>query len=300
MPSSDYTPTLSDIGTVTRTRTRNQFGAELGTFSDDTYPSGDSVNTLIQNAVGYIEGFAAAGNVEIGAGCYDNAKSAIIYRVCFSIELGFYPEQITGDHSPYDQFLALYESAINQLARCLGINEPDDSGGSGTGKSNDPETILPQFGFPLQVQTMTAWMEGWCMPTLVPYDKEEITLDPTVPVVGMPLRTTEVGDGVVYVNEQPVPIRRQPGNYNGMNQTVVAAVSGKKIRVIWAHALANAPASLTFKSNTTPISPAYPNGANGGFVFPRDPNGIFETNVGEALVIDASSALALMIGYVEV
>lgn len=300
MPSSDYTPTLTDIGTVTRTRTRDQFGAELGTFSDDTYPSGDSVNTLIQNAVGYIEGFAAAGGVEIGDGCAGNAKSAIVYRVAFSIELGFYPEQITGDHSPYDNFKDLYESAINQLARCLGIPEPDDSTGNGGNDQNDDETAIAQFGFPTRVLGMTAWMEGWTIPDLVPYSKDDIILDESDPIMDEPFRMTVVGDGTIYVNGSPLQIMRQPGNYNGSNQIVVAAVSGKKIRVVWANALAGAACILTFKSNTTPISPAYPNGANGGFVFPPDPNGIFETNVGEGLVVDTTSPIALMIGYVEV
>lgn len=120
------------------------------------------------------------------------------------------------------------------------------------------------------------------------------------------MQFTEVGDGVIYVDGAALPILRQPANFNsGSDQILVAAVAGLKIRVIWGNALASTGGcTLTFKSKGagagTPISPAYPNGANGGFVFPRDPNGIFETNVGEALAVDCTGAIAIMIGYVEV
>lgn len=303
MASSDYTPTLTDVGAATRTRTRDNTGTELGTFTSSTYPSGESVNTLIQNAVGYVEGFAAAGGVVIGATCYSNAQAAVLYRVLFSIELGFYPEQITGDNSPYDQFFALYEDAIRQLARCLGIPNPDDdipgkSGGSGF----EPETVLPQFGFPIGVQGMTSWMEGWKIINVVDGIWEDPGPTEAPTVVDAPFQVTAVGDGTVTVNGVPLTIKRAPANFNtGTNQVLVAAVNGKKIRVIWVNALAGPSGStITFKSAASPISPAYQNGGNGGFVFPRDNDGIFETNSGEALAVDTTGQLAVMIGYVEV
>jgi hypothetical protein len=302
VPSIDYTPSLEDIGAADRARTRDSNGNALGTFTSDTMPDGVSVNTLIQNAVGFIEGFAEAGGVTIEARCAPSAKQAIIYRVAMGIELDFFPEQIVADNSPYDEYKALYEAAINQLARCLGINNPDD--GPATGNEDEPETALPLFGFPTHVQGLTSYLEHEEYPYLIPGD-----VDYTVPdevFVTDPVRVTEVGNGTIFVGDRELIIKRAPVNVtNGTDRVVVAAVTGKKIRVIWANALAGATnAQLTFKTKGagtgTPISPLYDNGSHGGFVFGRDPNGIFETNVGEALTVDANATIGLMVGYLEV
>lgn len=306
MPSSDYTPTLEEVGATTRSRTHDDVGQELGTFNIDTRPDNFSVDTLINNAVSFIEGFAAAGGVDtIGEQCYQNAKTAVIYRVCFLIEIGFFPEQISGDHSPYDEFLALYKAAINQLARCLGIPNPDDDP-PGSGGDVGPETALPQFGFPSHVQSMTSYLER--RPSLPFFDANDfLGIDFLTVDTKAPMQVSEVGDGVVYVYGTAVDIKRVPVNIAGVvtDQVVVSAVPGQKIRVISAHALARAAAAtIVFKSKGsgagTAISPIYDNGAHGGFVFPKDKDGIFETNVGEALAVDAGAALGLMISYVEV
>lgn len=309
MPSSDYTPTLDEVGATTRSRTHDDVGNELGTFTIDTRPDMFAVDSLIDNAVNFIEGFAAAGGItEIGEGCYQNAKTAVIYRVCFLIEIGFFPEQIAGDHSPYDEFLELYKAAINQLARCLGIAEPDDDPQSGGTDQNDIETALPQFGFPSHVASMTEYLERRPSWPFFDLNRDFLGVDlPEVSTVALPIRVSEVGDGVVYVNDVAYDIQRVPVNISGpvTDQVVVAAVAGQKIRVIGAHALArSAAATLTFKSKGsgagTAISPIYDNGAHGGFVMLKDKDGIFETNVGEALAVDAGAALGIMISYLEV
>lgn len=300
VPSSDYTPGLEEVGEKTRSRTRDSWGAELGTFTADTRPDFIDVGGLISGAVGFVEGFAAAGDAVITTRCADSAKEAVIFRVAFQIEMGYFPEQITGDHSPYDQFVAQYDAAMNQLARCLGINAPDVTPGS---TKDEPETALPMFGFPVNVQGMTRYLERAPVPMVGPDWVITVPSDEPVPAVAGPLvRTTEVGDGTVFVHGDELAIKRLPVNLGaGNNQTVVAAVVGKKIRVVWAQALArSAEATITFKSDATAISPIYDNGPFGGFVFPRDPNGVFETNIGEALKVDTSAAIGLMIGYMEV
>lgn len=301
MPSSDYTPTLEEVGATTRSRTHDDVGNELGTFTIQTRPDMFAVESLIGRAVAFVEGFAAAGGVsEIGATCYENARQAAIYRVAFLIEIGFFPEQISGDHSPYDEFLQLYKAAINQLARCLGIPNPDDDPPGSAGDVG-PETALPQFGFPVHVQSMTDYLEQ--RSSLSPIDFLGIYLPEDVEEL---MQFIEVGNNTVFVDGLELTIKRVPMNLSvGVDRVIVASVPGKKIRVIWANALAGPTNSqITFKSKGsgvgTPISPIYDNGAHGGFVFPRDPNGIFETIAGEALTADVTATIGIMIGYIEV
>ncbi len=88
---------------------------------------------------------------------------------------------------------------------------------------------------------------------------------------------------------------------------VVAAVAGKKIRVLAAVVVAGSTATnITF--NTKPagagsaISCLLANGANGGAVLPFNPVGWFETAAGQGLTVTtgAGSTTGIQVVYVEV
>jgi hypothetical protein len=86
--------------------------------------------------------------------------------------------------------------------------------------------------------------------------------------------------------------------------TVVAAVTSKKIRVLRLSLVANAAVNVKFQSHATPTDKTglYYLAANGGWVEPFCPVGIFETIGGEALDINLSGAVAVggCLTYVEV
>lgn len=89
------------------------------------------------------------------------------------------------------------------------------------------------------------------------------------------------------------------------DSSIVAAVSGKVIRVVAATAVAGGTATnLTFNSKGsgagTAISPLYANGINGGEVLPFNPSGWFETTSGEALTVTtgAGSTTGILVTYV--
>lgn len=91
---------------------------------------------------------------------------------------------------------------------------------------------------------------------------------------------------------------------SGTNQTLVAAVTAKKIRVLAAVFVAGGTATtLTFNSATLgAISALFANAANGGATLPFNPSGWFETVAGEALTVTtgAGSTTGIQITYVEV
>lgn len=88
------------------------------------------------------------------------------------------------------------------------------------------------------------------------------------------------------------------------DNTVVAAVSGRKIRVQNYTAVAAASVSVTWKSGANLISGAMPFAANGGAApAAGGPNangsdGILECNLGEALIMNLSGAV-LVAGHVK-
>lgn len=73
---------------------------------------------------------------------------------------------------------------------------------------------------------------------------------------------------------------------------VVAAVADRKIRVIGLLFGAADGVSVKFKSGSNDLTGAMPQAENGG-VSCGVPGGIFETNAGEALNINLSSAVAV-------
>lgn len=89
----------------------------------------------------------------------------------------------------------------------------------------------------------------------------------------------------------------------GAAATLVAAVAGKKIRVMSAVFVAGATATdLTFNSAATAISALFANAANGGTTLPFSPAGWFETATGEALTVTtgAGSTTGIQVVYIEV
>lgn len=78
---------------------------------------------------------------------------------------------------------------------------------------------------------------------------------------------------------------------SGGNNEIVAAVSGKKIRVLALEGTINSPASLSIRSANTAISGPHPMSANGQKVLPMNEAGWFQTAAGEALNFDLSSAV---------
>lgn len=89
------------------------------------------------------------------------------------------------------------------------------------------------------------------------------------------------------------------------DSVLVAAVAAKKIRVRSIFALVgNTATDITFKTKlgaaaSTAISPTFSNLSNSGAVLPFNPDGWFETGVGEALVATtgAGSSTGLLFTY---
>lgn len=75
---------------------------------------------------------------------------------------------------------------------------------------------------------------------------------------------------------------------------VVAAVTGRKIRVLAGVVVINGAQTIKFQSGTaTDLTGALPPGANGGVQIPFCPVGNFETVSGEKLRIVASGAVGI-------
>lgn len=105
------------------------------------------------------------------------------------------------------------------------------------------------------------------------------------------------------------PLKRAKANVaaSSTDSTLVAAVAGKRLRVLAMVAVCGATSTdLTFTSKPagagTAISPLFANAANGGEVLPFNGAGWFETESGEGLSVTtgAGSATGILVTYIEV
>ncbi|HPU34682.1 MAG TPA: hypothetical protein PK184_18460 [Phycisphaerae bacterium] len=123
------------------------------------------------------------------------------------------------------------------------------------------------------------------------------------------MRTIAYGEYIALGGGLKAQVKRALDNVNPNQtaKTLIAAVPGKKIRVL---ALAmncdDAPTSSVFLTKPagagTPISCRFVNAANGGAVLNFNPAGWFETGPGEALTVTtgAGSNTGYQIVYIEV
>lgn len=125
-------------------------------------------------------------------------------------------------------------------------------------------------------------------------------------VLNSSLKTTaQVTGQIVDANGTLVNVKYAFANIAASQtaSSLVAAIAGKRIRVLGLVLLAGATATTAiFNSAGTAISMTFANGANGGAVLPFSLGGWFQTNPGEALTVTtgAGSATGIQICYVEV
>lgn len=106
--------------------------------------------------------------------------------------------------------------------------------------------------------------------------------------------------GAVQTSSGLTPVKRAFDTQATVaTHTLVAAVAGKKIRVLQFYATTVDGLNLTFKSNSTTIAG---NIAAAGIMSSYCPHGWFETSVGEALgfALDAAESTSVHVVYVEV
>lgn len=118
------------------------------------------------------------------------------------------------------------------------------------------------------------------------------------------LRTDEIADGTAGIKPKFAAIAAATAG----NNSLVSAVTGKKIRVLQIFVLAGAAGDIYFTSGAggTPIMGGSTNKIvlpdNGGFVLPFSPIGWFETAAGAALNMNASTTgpFGGVVVYIEV
>lgn len=119
-------PSVNDVGALLRARTVDQDGNEAGTFDDDTRPTGETVQTYIEQAVDEI--LTRVGGDLVRQEYAANAANLAAIRAAMTVELSHYPEQVAEGQSSFDQLSTLYETGVTALAHAIRDGSPTRKG----------------------------------------------------------------------------------------------------------------------------------------------------------------------------
>ncbi len=141
----DWRPALVEVGALLHARTRGgveEGGKELGTFTDQTNPTADQVESMISYATSSV-----ASRIGLSP-CTDaltaRARGMAALYTAMLIELSYFPEQVGSDRSPYEKYKELYDQGMEALTEAIAEN--CDGGGDGLSVGGDGP--VPSSSFP--------------------------------------------------------------------------------------------------------------------------------------------------------
>jgi hypothetical protein len=109
-------PSVDDVAALLRARTKDTEGREVGTFTDETRPTADQVETHIDAALGLV---SVRLPLTVGDIYQSAVRSLVAYRAALRIEKSYFPEQIRSDRSPYQELREEYLDDLNALTEAL-------------------------------------------------------------------------------------------------------------------------------------------------------------------------------------
>jgi CheY-like chemotaxis protein len=161
-------PTVDEIGALLRARTQNGDDNEIGTFTSDTRPTDDQVQSIIMMAQSVVVG--AVGDLDaLVCGTADQVRTQARFMMALLasmlVELSYFPGQIETGNSPYphyrDMFDAQMPGLIEAAAECrAGEVTPTPGTGDGGG-GGTPIPGSASWNFPEDQGGMVGWGTRW-------------------------------------------------------------------------------------------------------------------------------------------
>jgi hypothetical protein len=119
-------PSVDEVGHYLRARTTDRDGNEIGTFDATTRPTEEQVETYIHDAIAEIT--TRVGGTFFREEYAHTASNLAAIRAAMSVELSFYPEQISEGQSSYNSLAELYDKGVVALARAIRDGSPERKG----------------------------------------------------------------------------------------------------------------------------------------------------------------------------
>lgn len=111
-------PTVQDVANLIRARTKDDFGNESGTFTEDTRPTSLQVDSHIDAAMALVCTRLPALD-RIAPNLLPAVAQLVAYRAALRVEKSYFPEQVRSDRSAYDQLRQEYLDDLEALLEAV-------------------------------------------------------------------------------------------------------------------------------------------------------------------------------------
>lgn len=111
-------PTVEQVALLIRARTKDSNGNEVGTFDDDTRPTGTDVEEQIDAAMALV-GARFPPTAEMPAGLVPAFAELVAYRAALRVEKSYFPEQVRSDRSAYQQLREEYLDDLEAFTQSM-------------------------------------------------------------------------------------------------------------------------------------------------------------------------------------
>lgn len=118
-------PTVDEVALLLRARTKDSNNHEVGTFDDDTTPTGDQVEAHIDVAMALV-GVRFLPAEKMTTEAQAAFAGLVAYRAALRIEKSYFPEQVRTDRSAYTQLREEYLDDLQAFTEAM-------AGGGGEG-----------------------------------------------------------------------------------------------------------------------------------------------------------------------
>lgn len=150
----EYEPTIEEVGALLRARTNNGRNVELGTFTSATRPTGVEALKLIVKAAQHV---AVSLGGDIPNVLIAEVKGLVTLRAAMMIELSYFPEQVSSNRSPYQQYKDLYDEMLPLVRERVASEESLEIEDDTTLSSNAPAYSFPNNNLGGLVGWRTRW-----------------------------------------------------------------------------------------------------------------------------------------------
>jgi hypothetical protein len=124
VPTSDWIPSVDQVGAQLRARTKDKTGTEVGTFTGTTRPTDVQVTDLIEQGVRDV---ARVVGEDLPPQTLEDAKDVAVLATAMRVELSYFPEQINSGRSPYPQLKQMFDDSIKALQIEVAKEESGDT-----------------------------------------------------------------------------------------------------------------------------------------------------------------------------
>jgi hypothetical protein len=155
---------VDEVAALLRARTQDDHDDEIGTFDDNTRPTGTEVEKIIRQAATVVYG--RVGSVEddvltcsTAQDIKDGAKYHVALLAAMLVELSYFPEQVRSDRSAFEHYRDLWDMGMDALidaaAECRGGEVVPDEPGEGGAQYG------PYWDFPRDAGGLVGWQTKW-------------------------------------------------------------------------------------------------------------------------------------------